>query len=133
VGIESLDSYLPLEPGGEGGLRKPTSLTYLDGSVLIVRSGGVRRLQVVVGNIVPSLASAGRTILGVRFSVGMIHVDCIQGGCTYEWDGGEITLFQAGQSLTVSQSLDETFELQPLLEETVSFWDDLCGGCLTTQ
>ena len=132
IGIQSVDSRQDVDGQGTRFHSFPASLAFIDGSILVLRSSGVRSLQVEVGNIIPALAGAGRTILGVRSSGGLIHVDCLQGGCTYERDGGVITVLEAGQSLTVSQSSDESIELYPVLPNTKAFWDDLCAGCIST-
>jgi len=131
VQIRSVDAMQDVDGTGSRFQRIPTKLAYLDGAVLVLRSGGGRRLQVEAGDVHGSMPGVGRAIIGVRTFEEMIQVDCIQGSCAYELAGGEITQLQAGQSLTIAQNSDEPIGANAMDFEDLAFWDDLCGGCLT--
>jgi len=131
VQIRSVDAVQYVDGTGSRLQRLPTTLSYLDGAILVLRSGGGRRLQVEAGDVHGSMPGVGRAIIGVRTFEGMIQVDCIQGSCAYELAGAETTQLQAGQSLTIAQNSDEPIGANAIDFEDLAFWDDLCGGCLT--
>jgi serine/threonine protein phosphatase PrpC len=133
IKIQSVDAYLERAGQGRGFQSLPTSLIYIDGSILVLRESGARESQMEVGDIVASLTGSGRAIFGIRSIEGEFHVDCLLGRCTYEMRTGEITSLQAGQMLIMSQTPDELLAIFPLRADSIEFWNGLCGGCLSTQ
>jgi serine/threonine protein phosphatase PrpC len=133
IKIQSVDAYLDKDGQGRGFQSLPTSLTYIDGFVLVLRESGARKPQVEVGDIVASLSGSGRAILGVRSIEGEIHLDCLLGGCGYEGKTLEITSLPAGQMLIISLTSGEPRAIFPLRADTTEFWNDLCENCLSTQ
>jgi serine/threonine protein phosphatase PrpC len=132
IKIQSVDAYQDNDRQGTRLQSFPTSIAYIDGSVLILRGGGIRKPQVEVGELVASLTDSGRAILGVRSVEGEIHVDCLQGGCAYEMEMGDSMPFQSGQGLSLPGGEGDAVALKDLPIETVRIWDDLCAGCLSS-
>jgi serine/threonine protein phosphatase PrpC len=133
IKILSVDAYLDKDGQGRGFQSFPTSLTTIDGSVLLLRESGARKPQIGAMDIVASLTGSGRAIIGVRSIEGEIHVDCLLGGCAYEGKTGEITSLPAGQMLIRSQQSGEPHAIFPLPPDIIGFWNDLCESCLSTH
>jgi serine/threonine protein phosphatase PrpC len=131
--ITSADLHLPPEAQGGGDQNLPVELSYLDGSMLVVRGSGSRIIQIKFEDEMVSLAETGRAVLGFQPADGILLVGCLQGGCTYQGQKRGITSFQSGYSLSlpISQGFDAQLEILPA--DTVAFWDDLCAGCLSSQ
>jgi hypothetical protein len=133
IRIQSVDSTIDSEGQGTRPENFPTSLAYLEGSLLVLRTGGARELKVMLDEVVINYSGVGRMILGIRSSEGVIQVDCLQGRCSCEVLGSEIIQFNNGQSLMISSDSNDVLGIGEILSDNLVFWDDLCGGCLSTQ
>jgi hypothetical protein len=133
IRIQSVDSIKDVEDQGTRLESFSTSLSYLEGSLLVLRTSGARELKVHLGEVVIHYSGAGRMIIGIRSSEGVIRVDCFQGRCAYEVLGSEIIQFNNGQSLMISSGSNDVLGISEIHSDDLVFWDDLCGGCLSTQ
>lgn len=129
IQLKQIDShrYSPEEPQFNRALE--ISLPVALGQILIFRESGSRAVQVPLTDGIAEIVSAGRALLAVDVSSGRVSVSCLAGNCQIEPSAGETVAIPPGYTISLypgSAGIPSTVD-----DEAISFWDELCAGCLS--